>query len=109
MSGASEPAVRNVALPQHAATYTVIPNGLAIDESRRQLASYGFKIAKEEYMLAGKDETGAHQIAMGRYICEMPGAPMEFKMVLLWVNSYDKSTRFKVAIGVHLEDAGVDF
>jgi len=108
MSGASEPAVRNVALPQHAASYTVIPNGLAIDESRRQLASYGFKIAKEEYMLAGRDETGAHQIAMGRYICEMPGAPMEFKMVLLWVNSYDKSTRFKVAIGVHLEDAGVD-
>jgi hypothetical protein len=107
--GASELAVRGVALPQHAATYTVIPNALAIDESRKQLAKYGFTIAREEYTLGSRDEkSGEHQVAMGRYFCEMPGAPMGFKMVLLWVNSYDKSMRFKVGIGVHLEDANVD-
>ena len=109
VTGASELAVRGVALPQHAATYTVIPNALAIDESRKQLAKYGFSILREEYTLGSRDEkSGEHQVAMGRYICEMPGAPMGFTMVLLWVNSYDKSMRFKVGIGVHLEDANVD-
>jgi len=105
---ASEPAVRNVPLPQHADSYTVIPNALAIDESRKQLGLYGFKILKEDYRLGGLNAEGHGQIAMGRYICEIPNAPLGFSMLLLWVNSYDKSTRFKVSIGVHLADADTD-
>lgn len=80
-------------LPQHASSYTVIPHEFVINKAMEELTSKGFQIKEELY----RCNQGA-QIAQGTYFLNY-GSDPEMGMMFAWSNSYDKSMRFKCAIG----------
>jgi hypothetical protein len=87
-------------LPTHAATYTVIPHKRVNDKVAEELSLKGFDIDKILY----KANAGA-QIASGTVLLRQ-GTDNEMRMMLTWANSYDKSMRFKCAIGGYLPQSG---
>jgi hypothetical protein len=92
----SEAQVRNVVLPQHGKTYSVIPHGHAIDETRKALFSAGFSLKSEQYRT-----TLDGQVAQGVYHLEYGNDP-DMGLMFAWSNSYNKSMSFKCAIGGHV-------
>lgn len=92
----SEAQIRNVNLPQHGKSYTVIPHGHAIDETHKALLSAGFKLKSEQYKT-----TLDGQIAQGIYHLEYGNDP-DMGLMFAWSNSYNKSMRFKCAVGGHV-------
>lgn len=92
----SEGHVRNVELPQHGKSYTVIPHGHAIDETKKTLLSAGFKLKSEQYKT-----TLDGQVAQGIYHLEYGNDP-DMGLMFAWSNSYNKSMRFKCAVGGHV-------
>lgn len=92
----SETHVRNVELPQHGKSYSVIPHGHAIDETKKALFSAGFKLKSEEYRT-----TLDGQVAQGIYHLEYGNDP-DMGLMFAWSNSYNKSMRFKCAVGGHV-------
>lgn len=80
-------------LPLQTPTYTVIPHGFVIDKIMEELTAKGFKIIKEKYRCSK-----SANIAQGIYHLEY-GDDSEMGMMFAWSNSYDKSMRFKCAIG----------
>lgn len=83
-------------LPQHAATYTVISHKRVNDKVVEELQKNGFEIEKIFYK-ANMDA----QIASGTVLLKQ-GTDNEMRMMLTWANSYDKSMRFKCAVGGYL-------
>lgn len=83
-------------LPQHGNTYTVIPHSFVIDETLKCLASHGLRVKHELYKT-----TRDGQIAQGLYLLDA-GHDHEMGMMFAWSNSYDKSMRFKCAVGAHV-------
>jgi hypothetical protein len=83
----------NAALPEQTDTYTVISHGFIIDKAMEKLAENGFTVEKELYRC-----NGDANIASGIYHLKY-GNDMEMGMMFAWSNSYDKSMRFKCAIG----------
>lgn len=86
----------NTALPQHGKSYTVIPHGWVIQEASDKLAAKGFKIKHELYK-----STQNGDVAQGMYLLDHNVDP-DMGMMFAWSNSYDKSRRFKCAIGAHV-------
>jgi hypothetical protein len=80
-------------LPQHADTYTVISHKFVIDKTLSELLGRGFQVKNELYR-CNRDA----QIAQGIYHLNY-GSDPEMGMMFAWSNSYDKSMRFKCAIG----------
>lgn len=88
--------VMSARLPQHQKTYTVIPHGNVIAETHNQLSSSGFIIKSEQY----KEARGC-DIVQGIYHLEHGDDP-DMGLMFAWTNSYDKSMRFKCAVGAHV-------
>lgn len=74
-------------------TYTVIPHEFVIAETVRNLTTQGFKVKQELY----RCNQNAN-IAQGIYHLDYSDDP-DMGMMFAWSNSYDKSMRFKCAIG----------
>lgn len=74
-------------------TYTVIPHEFVIEETLKNLGSQGFSIKNELY----RCNQNAN-IAQGVYHLDYSDDP-DMGMMFAWSNSYDKSMRFKCAIG----------
>lgn len=92
----SEAQVRNVELPQHGKSYTVIPHGDLIEESQKALQAAGFLVKSEQYKT-----TLDGQVAQGVYHLEY-GSDPDMGLMFAWSNSYNKSMRFKCAVGAHV-------
>jgi hypothetical protein len=74
-------------------TYTVIPHEFVIAETVKNLAAQGFQVKQELY----RCNMNAN-IAQGIYHLDYSDDP-DMGMMFAWSNSYDKSMRFKCAIG----------
>jgi len=74
-------------------TYTVIPHEFVMNETAKNLAAHGFKVKQELY----RCNQNAN-IAQGIYHLDYSDDP-DMGMMFAWSNSYDKSMRFKCAIG----------
>lgn len=83
-------------LPQHGGRYTVIPHEFIINKAKDQLTDQGFVIKHELYK-----STMNAEVAQGMYHLENSADP-DMGMMFAWTNSYDKSRRFKCAIGAHV-------
>jgi hypothetical protein len=83
-------------LPQFNESYTVIEHGFVIDKTLETLLSKGFTVKNELY----RCNMNA-QIAQGVYHLNYGNDP-EMGMMFAWSNSYDKSMRFKCAIGAYV-------
>lgn len=88
--------VMNAPLPQHEQTYTVIPHSRVIDVTLQELQNSGFYIKNEKY----KEARGCN-IVQGIYHLENRDDP-DMGLMFAWTNSYDKSMRFKCAVGGHV-------
>ena len=83
-------------LPVHGNTYTVIPHEFIINKAKQELSNAGFVIKHELYK-----STQNGQVAQGMYHLDHTVDP-DMGMMFAWSNSYDKSRRFKCAIGGHV-------
>lgn len=92
----TEQHIKSINLPQHGKTYTVIPHGYAIDQTKKTLVEAGFGIKQELYKC-----TLDGQIAQGVYHLNYGNDP-DMGLMFAWSNSYDKSRRFKCAVGGHV-------
>jgi hypothetical protein len=77
-------------------TYTVIPHEFVIEETLKNLGSLGFSIKNELYRCNHNAN-----IAQGTYHLDYADDP-DMGMMFAWSNSYDKSMRFKCAIGAYV-------
>jgi len=86
--------LKAAALPTYEGdTYTVIPHEFVMNETAKNLAAHGFKVKQELY----RCNQNAN-IAQGIYHLDYSDDP-DMGMMFAWSNSYDKSMRFKCAIG----------
>lgn len=86
--------LKAAALPTYEGdTYTVIPHEFVINETLKNLGAKGFNIKHELY----RCNQNAN-IAQGIYHLDYSNDP-DMGMMFAWSNSYDKSMRFKCAIG----------
>lgn len=92
----TEEYLNKVVLPQHGKTYTVIPHGHAIYETKKALVSAGFTVKNELYK-----STLDGQVAQGVYHLNH-GKDPDMGLMFAWSNSYNKSMRFKCAVGGHV-------
>jgi hypothetical protein len=92
----SEQDLRNIPLPNHGGRYAVVSHGDVIDNAKNQLANAGFNITKEEYR-----STLDGQVAQGVYHLDYAGDP-DMGMMFAWSNSYNKTMRFKCAVGAYV-------
>jgi len=90
----------SVALPNHAATYTVISHQSVIDYVYTELATAGFTILDEEFRC-----TADGQIAQGIHKLSFNSDP-ELSMMFVWTNSYNKQVRFKCGVGAYINLTG---
>jgi hypothetical protein len=90
----------NAVLPQATKTYTVIEHAFIINKALEALAAKGFEVKEELYRC---NETA--EIAQGTYNLNY-GTDPDMGMMFAWVNSYDKSTKFKCSIGAHVYISG---
>lgn len=86
----------SVTLPQHGGRYTVIPHKFIIDNALEQLALNNLIVDKELYRCSinGEIATGIYHIKHEQ--------DEELGMVFAWSNSYDKTMRFKCAVGAYV-------
>jgi len=82
-------------LPDQTVSYTVIPHKRVNDKVEAELLSKGFDIEKTIF----RANAGA-QIASGTVLLKQ--GDNEMRMMFTWANSYDKSMKFKCAIGGYL-------
>lgn len=92
----TEQHLRSVPLPHHGKRYAVVPHGHIIDQTREDLNKAGFGIIRELYKTTQDGE-----IAQGIYHLDYCNDP-DMGMMFAWSNSYNKSLRFKCAIGAQV-------
>jgi hypothetical protein len=92
----SEQDLRNAPLPNHGGRYAVVSHSDVIDNAKFQLSNAGFTIKKEEYRM-----TVDGQIAQGIYHLDYANDP-DMGMMFAWSNSYNKTMRFKCAVGAYV-------
>ena len=83
----------DIALPNHADSYTVISHESVMDLSTKALEDAGFSITAENYRA-----THDGNIASAIYTLNFGDDP-ELSMMFAWSNSYNKQMRFKCGIG----------
>jgi hypothetical protein len=86
-------------LPQQTKSYTVISHQFVIDTALTELTNAGFEIEQELYKCTLNGD-----VAQGNYYLKHEGDP-DMGLMFSWANSYDKSTRFKCAIGGYIKDS----
>ena len=93
----------DAALPEATETYTVISHGSIINNTMKALHEAGFQVVDEVY----KCNLDA-QVAQGLFKIQYGDDP-DLGMMFAFANSYDKSMRFRCAIGgyVHANDMSV--
>ena len=84
-------------LPPATATYTVISHDFAITTIKEELEANGFTIEKEEYR-----GTAGAKVANGLFVITY-GEDPDLAMSYSFTNSYDKSARFRAAIGAYVK------
>src|SRR5262245_39465467 len=87
-------------LPQATSSYTVIPHKRVNDKVTEEIQAKGFDIENIIYRASN-----GGQIASGTVTLKQ-GSDNEMRMMLTWANSYDKSMRFKCAVGGYLPQSG---
>ncbi len=92
----TEQRIRQASLPNHGKTYTVIPHGYIIDETRRELQAAGFEVSKEIYKTNLNGE-----VAQGIYHLNY-GNDQDMGLMFAWSNSYNKMMKFKCAVGAQV-------
>lgn len=92
----TEQELRNTSLPNHGGTYAVVSHSDVIDSVKARLNLAGFNIIKEEYR-----STYDGQVAQGVYHLDYAGDP-DMGMMFAWSNSYNKTMRFKCAVGAYV-------
>lgn len=90
----------SVPLPQHGGRYTAVGHKFIIDEVLNQLQSNGYQLKAETYT---KNLNG--EVALGVYHLNH-GTDPDMGLMFAWSNSYDKSMRFRCAIGGHVLASG---
>jgi len=85
--------LKKVPLPTHASTYTVIEHETVIVNALAQLKLRGFSVESEHYRANNSGD-----VAVGVYHLKYKDDP-ELGMMFAWANSYDKTMRFKCAVG----------
>jgi hypothetical protein len=85
--------LKQVPLPQHATSYTVIEHETVIVNALAQLKLRGFSVESEHYRANNSGD-----VAVGVYHLKYKNDP-ELGMMFAWANSYDKTMRFKCAVG----------
>ena len=99
----TEQEILSAPLPEATETYTVIPHELIIKQSLLELQSNGFEIQDGFYK-----STDEGKIAQGVYYISHPELETDSDLGLMfaWSNSYNKSLRFRCAIGGHIYSNG---
>lgn len=92
----TEQRIRTAGLPNHGKTYTVIPHGYIIDETRRELQAAGFEVSNEIYKTNLNGE-----VAQGIYHLNY-GSDSDMGLMFAWSNSYNKMMKFKCAVGAQV-------
>jgi hypothetical protein len=90
----------DAALPAATSTYTVISHEFIINTVLQNLNDNGFNVLEEKYRcnMDGK-------VAQGIYKIEYANDP-DLSMMFAWVNSYDKSLKFRCSVGGHVNASG---
>ena len=88
-----EQELRLAALPNHGGRYAVVAHGDVIDNVKNQILNSGFSINKTEYRMSNDGN-----IAQGVYHLDYANDP-DMGMMFAWSNSYNKTMRFKCAVG----------
>jgi len=86
----------NATLPAATQTYTVISHQFVIDTVMEQLQNNGFSVEKELYKC-----TGGAQVASGLFKLTYGDDP-DLSLMYAFGNSYDKTMKFKSAIGAYV-------
>jgi len=92
----SEQDLRNASLPNHGGRYAVVSHGDVINSVKTRLGNALFSITKEEYRM-----TVDGQVAQGIYHLAYANDP-DMGMMFAWSNSYNKTMRFKCAVGAYV-------
>ena len=92
----SEQNLRLAPLPNHGGRYAVVSHGDVIDNAKYKILGAGFTIKKEEYRM-----TTDGNVAQGVYHLDYAGDP-DMGMMFAWSNSYNKTMRFKCAVGAYV-------
>ena len=92
----SEQNLRLAPLPNHGGRYAVVSHGDVIDNAKQRILAAGFTINKEEYRM-----TTDGQVAQGIYHLDYAG-DADMGMMFAWSNSYNKTMRFKCAVGAYV-------
>lgn len=92
----SEQNLRLAPLPNHGGRYAVVSHGDVIDSAKHRILGAGFTIKKEEYRM-----TVDGQVAQGIYHLDYANDP-DMGMMFAWSNSYNKTMRFKCAVGAYV-------
>jgi hypothetical protein len=92
----TEQDLRTAPLPTHGGRYAVVSHGDVIDNAKKEIVNAGFTIKKEEYK-----RTLDGQIAQGVYYLDYANDP-DMGMMFAWCNSYNRTMRFKCAIGAYV-------
>jgi hypothetical protein len=99
-TGITKEFLEQVAIPNHGGRYTVISHKSIIDNANAEITAHGFTPETELYR-ASINGNVANGMVMLNYATDA-----DLKMMLVWGNSYDKSTRFKCGIGAYIESTG---
>ena len=87
----------SIPLPQHGGRYTVIPHKFIIDNALSELAKQGLNVETELYRCSLDGN-----VASGVYYIQNNQDP-ELGMMFSWSNSYDKTMKFKCAVGAYVQ------
>jgi len=92
----TEQDLRNIPLPTHGGRYAVVSHGDVINSVKVRLAAAGFAVKSTQYR-----STLDGQVAQGVYHLDY-GNDSDMGMMFAWSNSYNKTMRFKCAIGAYV-------
>jgi hypothetical protein len=99
-TGITKQFLEQVAIPNHGGRYTVISHKLIMDNAEKEIIAHGFQSETELYRSSTNGNI-ANGLVMMNYSTDA-----DLKMMFVWGNSYDKSTRFKCGVGAYVESTG---
>jgi len=94
-----EDRLKNIPLPTHGGRYAVVSHQFIIDATKAELLKSGYEIKTALYKSNNNGE-----VAQGVYELTYGNDP-DMSLMFAWVNSYDKSLRFRCAIGAIVNES----
>jgi hypothetical protein len=92
--------LKQAPLPMATSSYTVISHDFVMSSVEAELAKANLKIERELYKMSSNGQIASGVLHLNA------GDDQEMRMMFAWANSYDKSMRFKCAIGGYLTKSG---